>query len=175
MCYSWNNQSYWTGADSVMRAIGVVLVAALAFMTLGSQAQAAARCHCARTARHLHQPSTPAERAETARLNREFLAASRGRAEVSAQRRAANVLAAPPSYRSQLEHYRELRETYERQLRAYYQAYPPSNRHADAHARPLPPPAPNARVLEDEARRQDASRLDPWHGYNSHDGPANGY
>ena len=47
-----------------------------------------------------------------------------------------------------------------RQLRDYYRAYPP--RHD----------APQAQAY---APSPDAARLDPWHGYNPHGGPGNGY
>jgi len=263
----------------------VALLAALAFMTPQAWAASgcAARkpctppkhCNCAKTRhatheRHddddwdLHRPSTPAERAETRRLNREFLA----RAEplpppaASAPPRALqgppqsapsyappppsappppvayNAPPAPPPlrdesrhepYRSQLEEYRELREAYDRQLRAYYRAFPPRDTDKQAqqpprdyraprndrpytyaprqapsynyssapgyrppysqsyrygppysYAQPYPQPYGYAQqplyVPPSDAQRwEDAGRMDPWHGYNGHDGGGNGY
>jgi hypothetical protein len=98
-----------------------------AFLALVVPAQAAPSCHCARDWA-LHRPSTKAERAETARLNRAFRAARQSSASQSSappQRTAEN--APPPApHRSQVEEYRDLRAAYEHQLEAYYRAFPPA-------------------------------------------------
>ncbi|HSS12786.1 MAG TPA: hypothetical protein VLL04_02760 [Rhizomicrobium sp.] len=98
----------------------------------------------------LHRPSTQRERAETGRLNREFLAASR-----------AAPLPAPPApdpaqfaYQQQMKNYRALTDSYERRMRDY------ARLHANV------PPA-------EETRLQDSARLDPYRGYNARGG--NGY
>jgi hypothetical protein len=62
-----------------------------------------------------------------------------------------------------------LRDGYDRRLRDYTRAVPPPQ----ATARMQPPPA--AAVPGNEIGLQDRNRLDPWHGYNPHDGPNNGY
>ncbi|HYS45246.1 MAG TPA: hypothetical protein VEM35_02335 [Rhizomicrobium sp.] len=128
----------------------------------------AADCHC-KAARRLDRPSTPQELAETARLNREYLTTTRPPPAAPTPPLAGQQADAPPApYGSQLEQYRALREAYDRQLRAYYRAFPPS-----AYARP---PAPLAYAPpRDESYGQDAARQAPWHGYNRHDGPTNGY
>ena len=107
-----------------------------------------ASCNCGtsyRTERQryweLHRPSTPKERAETGRLNREFLEASREAAR-------ANAPPPPPdpaqlAYEKQMKNYRALAESYERRMRAYNQL------HAQA-----------------EQNWQDAARADAWNGYN---------
>lgn len=92
--------------------------------------------------RELHQPSTPAERAETGRLNREFLEASRAAARASAPPPKPD--AAQLAYEQQMKNYRALTESYERRMRAYNQL------HAQA-----------------EENWQDAARADAWHGYNA--------
>jgi hypothetical protein len=152
-------------------------LAALAFMIFAPQVQAA-DCHCKlRTShashRYLHRPSTDEERAETARLNREFLSAARAPAPAIApvMRQAQQAQPAPPPQGSPLEQYLELRRAYDRQLWAYYRAFPPPARtYAQA-----PPPAPLTHARPDETYGQDAARLDPWHGYNPRSGLANGY
>ena len=120
--------------------------------------------------RYLHRPATPEEQAETARLNRDFNHGSQQNAPLPAKpdqappappRQAENP--PPASYQSQLEEYRALREAYDRQLRAYYRAFPPQN-----YARTAAP-------AMDERPGQDAARADAWHGYNGHDGLSNGY
>ena len=93
----------------------------------------------------LHRPSTPKERAETGRLNREFLEASRTAARASAP-------PPPPdpaqlAYEKQMKNYRALTESYERRMRQYNQL------HAQAEA-----------ASQDW---QDAARADPWRGYNA--------
>ena len=100
---------------------------------------------------NLHRPSTPKERAETSRLNREYLEASRMAARVSARPPAPD--AAQLAYQQQMKNYRALTDSYERRMRDYRRL------HAQA----------------DVAERnwQDAARLDPYRGYNS--GPGNGY
>ena len=107
-------------------------------------------CNCGtsyRTQREweLHRPSTPKERAETGRLNREFLEASRAAARASAPPPAPD--AAQLAYQRQMKNYRALTESYERRMREYNQL------HAQA----------------DVAERnwQDAARADAWHGYNA--------
>jgi hypothetical protein len=146
-----------------MRADFPALLMALAFMALAPQVQAAA-CHCkARTHtsdRSLHRPSTEEEHAQTARLNREYLAAVR-----SAMRETPKTTA----YQSELDQYRQLREGYDRRLRDYYRAVPPRGQ---SFAQTPPPPVP---AHADERYGQEAARLDPWHGYNSRGGLANGY
>jgi hypothetical protein len=110
------------------------------------------------------------EQAETARLNRELnrtappVSAPPRQAENTAPppRQAANT-APPAQYRSALEEYQALREAYDRQLRAYYRAFP-----AQA-AAPVSNPAPT----QAELAGQDAARASPWHAYNRRDG--NGY
>jgi len=108
------------------------------------------QCNCGtayRTRRDwlLHRPSTPNERAETGRLNREFLDASRAAARASAPPPAPD--SAQLAYQQQMRNYRALTESYERRMHDYNQL------HAQA----------------DVAQRnwQDAARADPWHGYNS--------
>lgn len=146
-----------------MRAFCVTfLLTVLILAVPGAQAQSQAPdgvhkdCSCGVTHRtrhggHPHRPSTPAERAETSRLNREYLAAAR-----------ATPLPPPESggaeqaYQEQLKNYRALTQSYERRMRDY------NRLHAQADL-------PQA----EEPRWQDAARLDPWRGYNSHGG--NGY
>jgi hypothetical protein len=100
---------------------------------------------------NLHRPSTPKEQAETSRLNREYLEASRGAARASAPPAAPDP--AQLAYQQQLKNYRALTASYERRMRDYRRL------HAQA----------------DVAERnwQDAARLDPYRGYNSR--PGNGY
>ncbi len=183
-----------------LMGMGVVL-AALAGTAPAAQAAPAApaskdACHCApkakavrhprrraaTTARGLHRPSTAAERAETRRLNREFLARAQKRG--AASQAMAAMAPAPPAqmrqdqtpYRDELHRYRDDLRAYDRQMRAYYEKYPPGYG-----AAPPPPPRtdragrepPPAYALEDETARQDAARLAPWHGYNNRRG--NGY
>jgi len=158
-------------------------LAALAFMIFAPQIQAA-DCHCKLRTSHashqyLHRPSIDEERAETARLNREFLSAARAPAPAIAPvtRQAQQTQPAPPPQGSQLQQYQELRGAYDRQLRAYYRAFPPPAR-TNAQAPPpalLAAPAPLGYVRPDETYGQDAARLDPWHGYNPRSGLANGY
>ena len=107
-------------------------------------------CNCGTTARterqryrDLHRPSTPKERAETGRLNREFLEASRAAARASAPAPDAAQLA----YEKQMKNYRILTESYERRMRAYNQL------HAQAESA--------------GQNWQDAARADAWHGYNA--------
>ena len=85
-------------------------------------------CNCGTTARterqrywELHRPSTPQERAETGRLNREFLEASRIAAAASAP-------VPPPdpaqlAYEKQMKNYRALTESYQRRMREYNQLH----------------------------------------------------
>jgi len=106
-------------------------------------------CNCGTTYRtsrewNLHRPSTPRERAETGRLNREFLEASRAAARASAPPPGPDP--AQLAYQQQMKNYRALTESYERRMRDYNQL----------HAA-LPP--------TEERRWQDAARADPWHGY----------
>ena len=65
---------------------------------------------------------------------------------------------------------------------AWYRAY--GQRYAEYPPAPLAPDAPSAGHRDwprtayrpDEARaRSERDRLDPWHGYDGHDGPQNGY
>jgi hypothetical protein len=125
------------------------------------------------------------EQAETARLNREFNNAPAARAasappplvaSAPAPVPAPSPLGTPPrqaenvppaQYRSALEEYQALREAYDRQLRAYYRAFP-----AQASARP---PAQNTAPTQAELAGQDAARANPWHGFNRQNGPGNGY
>jgi hypothetical protein len=111
------------------------------------------------------------EQAETARLNREFNNAPPP-LPPSAPRQAATLPppAAPAQYRSALEEYRALREAYDRQLRAYYRAFP-----AQASVNVPPPQTATNASLPAEHAAQDAARADVWHGYNRHDGLGNGY
>ena len=109
-------------------------------------------CNCGTTARterqrywDLHRPSTPKERAETGRLNREFLESSRAAARASAPAPAPD--AAQLAYEKQMKNYRALTESYERRMRAYNQL------HAQAESA--------------EQNWQDAARADAWHGYNA--------
>jgi len=122
------------------------------------------------------------EQAETARLNREFNNAPSPRAAsapppVAASapvpttpsplgtgpRQAENI--PPAQYSSALEEYRALREAYDRQLRAYYRAFP-----AQASAR-----SPVSAPTQAELAGQNAARADAWHGFNGHNGLGNGY
>ena len=100
---------------------------------------------------NLHRPSTPKERAETSRLNREYLEASRMAARVSALPPAPD--AAQLAYQQQMKNYRALTDSYERRMRDY------NRLHAQAEVA--------------ERNWQDAARLAPYRGYNS--GPGNGY
>ncbi|HET7084648.1 MAG TPA: hypothetical protein VFI23_07760 [Rhizomicrobium sp.] len=114
------------------------------------------------------------EQAETARLNREFnhgvqpAAGAPALALPTLPRQAENT--APPVYRSQLEEYQALRETYDRQLRAYYGAFP-----AQATGPTIGQATPLASSPAAEIAGQDAARADPWRGYNHHNGLSNGY
>ncbi|HKQ10163.1 MAG TPA: hypothetical protein VJS85_03145 [Rhizomicrobium sp.] len=146
-----------------MRAFCVTLLLTVPMLAVpGAQAQSQAPdgvhkdCSCGVTYStrhdwHPHRPSTAAERTETSRLNREYLAAAR-----------ATPLPVPEpggaqqAYQEQLKNYRALTQSYERRMRDY-------NR---LHGQADPPQA-------EERRWQDAARLDPWRGYNSHGG--NGY
>jgi hypothetical protein len=101
--------------------------------------------------RELHQPSTPAERTETGRLNRDYLATAR-----------ATPLPPPPgpdaaqlAYQQQLKNYRALTDSYERRMRDYRRLHPADQAY-------LPPSR--------DAHAQDAARLDP-----AQSGPGNGY
>ena len=154
-----------------MRALFVTLVLAATAAPVAQDRQSAQKpvpvdgtahrtadkeCNCGttyRTARdwNLHRPSTPKERAETGRLNREFLEASRAAARASAPPPAPDP--AQLAYQQQMKNYRILTESYERRMRDYNQL------HAQA----------------DVAQRnwQDAARADPWHGYTPQSG--NGY
>jgi hypothetical protein len=91
-------------------------------------------------------------------------------------REAQQTQPAPPPGGSRLEQYLELRRAYDRQLRAYYRAFPPPAR-TYAQAPPPAPlaPTPRAYARPDETYGQDTARLDPWHGYNPRSGLANGY
>ena len=107
-------------------------------------------CNCGTTSRTyrewlLHRPATPQERAETGRLNREFLEASRAAARASAPPAAPDP--AELAYQQQMKNYRALTESYERRMRDY------NRLHAQADAA--------------ERNWQDAARADPWSGYNS--------
>ena len=107
------------------------------------------------------------EQTETARLNREFNQESSHAPPPlppsAPVRQTANVPPPPPAqYRSALEEYQALREAYDRQLRAYYRAFPPQT-------------TARAALPSDERAGQDAARADPWHGFNGHDGLGNGY
>ena len=92
----------------------------------------------------LHRPSTPREREETGRLNREYLESSRAAAAASAPPPAPD--AAQLAWQQQMKNYRALTESYERRMRDYNQL------HAQADAA--------------QTRYQDAGRADPWHGYS---------
>ncbi len=157
-----------------MRTAFSVLLAA--FMTFAPQIQAAA-CHCKTThvsGRYQHRLSPDEERAETARLNREYRSAARATAPIAAPapptREAQQMQPAPQG--SQLEQYLELRRAYDRQLWAYYRAFPVQAHAQAAASAPVPLPA---HVRPDETYSQDTARLDPWHGYNPRGGLANGY
>jgi hypothetical protein len=157
-----------------MRTAFPVLLAV--FMIFAPQIQAAA-CHCKTSEairRYRHRLSPDEERAETARLNREYRSAARATAPIAAPapptREAQQIQPAPQG--SQLEQYLELRRAYDHQLWAYYRAFPVQT-HAQA-APPAPVPLP-AHARPDETYGQDAGRLDPWHGYNPRGGLANGY
>jgi hypothetical protein len=114
-------------------------------------------CNCGtayRTLKYwkLHRPSTQTERAETGRLNREYLATARA---------SAPPLPTPPdpaqiAYQQRLKNYRILTESYERRMRDY----------ARLHGQAYVPP-------NEEIRLQDSARLDPYRGYNSQ--APNGY
>lgn len=113
-------------------------------------------CNCGtayRTSRdwQLHRPSTPKERAETGRLNREYLEASRMAARAGASPPAPDP--AQLAYQQQMKNYRALTDSYERRMRDY------NRLHAQAEVA--------------ERNWQDAARLDPYRGYNS--APGNGY
>jgi hypothetical protein len=113
------------------------------------------------------------EQAATARLNREFSQESgHAPSPLPASAPVRQTASAPPppapaQYRSALEEYQALREAYDRQLRAYYRAFP-----AQVSARA---PAPGSLPSASELAAQDAARADAWHGYNRHDGLSNGY
>lgn len=114
------------------------------------------------------------EQAETARLNRQRdntpVPVSTPAPPVAAPpRQAANVSPSPAQYHSALEEYQALREAYDRQLRAYYRAFPAQ---AAVHA---PLPASNTAPTQAELAGQDAARADAWHGYNGQNGSGNGY
>ena len=106
-------------------------------------------CNCGtsyRTQREweLHRPSTPQERAETGRLNREFLEASRAAARAGAPPPAPD--AAQLAYQQQMKNYRALTESYERRMRDYNRLH--------------------AQTEVAERNWQDAARADAWHGYS---------
>jgi len=117
------------------------------------------------------------EQAATARLNRDFnnapppLTASAPAPAPSPlgtpPRQAENV--PPAQYHSALEEYQALREAYDRQLRAYYRAFPAQTA-AQTTAR-----APASAPTQAELAGQNAARVDAWHGYNRSNGPGNGY
>jgi hypothetical protein len=158
-----------------MRAVFVTLLMA-AIATPGAQAPApkpvsvskdcncgtthrVADCNCGTTYRtlqywKLHRPSTQTERAETGRLNREYLASSQVAARASAPPPGPDP--AQLAYQQQMKNYRILTESYERRMRDY----------ARLHAQAYVPPT-------EETRLQDSARLDPYHGYNAQGG--NGY
>jgi hypothetical protein len=98
-------------------------------------------CDCATSYRtaHRYEGSSSRERAETSRLNRQFLESARAAARASAPA----PDAAQRTYQEQLKNYRVLSDSYERRMRDY------SRLHAQA-----------------DAGWQDAARADPWHGYN---------
>ena len=141
-----------------MRAAFPLMI--LAFMALAPPVQAAV-CHCKlRTHASPRQPSTQEERAQTARLNRDYLAAARP------------AMREPPkttAYQSELDQYRQLREGYDRRLRDYYRAVPPRGQTF------AQTPRPPVQTRPDEHYGQEAARLDPWHGYNPRGGLASGY
>jgi hypothetical protein len=116
-----------------MRALFVAFLLAGTVVTGGQQSarqpatvnvdgttRAVKDCECGtayRTTREwrLHRPATPQERAETGRLNREYLAASR-----------AAPLPPPPgpdpaqlAYQERMKNYRALTQSYERRMRDY--------------------------------------------------------
>jgi hypothetical protein len=132
---------------------------------------------------YLHRPSTTAEREETAQLNRQFHTAANAPVPVAPPMREARIAPPPPPYGSQMDQYRDLRDAYDRQLRAYYRAFPSRDSERQASAQPPAPYyAPDYRPAPYygpgpgyETTTQDAGRLDPWRGYNPYDGPGNGY
>jgi len=112
-------------------------------------------CDCGTTYRSqreqdLHRPSTPAERAETGRLNRDYLAAARAAPLPPPAPDAAQL-----AYQEQLKNYRALTASYERRMRDYRRLHPADQAY-------LPPSR--------DPHAQDAARLDSAQG-----GPGNGY
>lgn len=157
-----------------------LLLAALVLTMAGPQAWAAPAndetCHCHRhhsvtadRSQDLHRPSSAEEREATARLNREFLASAQPAKTPASAPASASVVRPPDAfsaYQTQLQNYRKLQESYDRRIKEYYRVNPP--RLSQAY-----PPAPPPSAPRNDARWQDASRLDPWKSYNP--GPGNGY
>lgn len=131
-----------------------ILGAALLATPDRSWARPACGCEAADDG-YLHRPSTPRERAETARLNREFLAAANaGVSQESkpAGREAGDAQYRQSQYQQDVEQYRAEMQSYDRQLNDY--------RKGLARSRAA-------------AATPDRHELDPWYGYNN--GPQNGY
>ena len=110
-------------------------------------------CDCATSYRTLHQrqrlsSSPPEERAQTSRLNRDYLESARAAARVNAP--APKPDAAQLAYQEQLKNYRILSESYERRMADY-----------------------NRLHAQSVSAEQDTARADPWHGYNARG--VNGY
>jgi hypothetical protein len=91
-------------------------------------------CDCGTTARteryrELQRPSTLRERAETSRLNREFLESARAAARANAPPPVPD--AAQLAYEAQMKNYRALTESYERRMRAYNELHARGEARAD--------------------------------------------
>jgi hypothetical protein len=105
----------------------------------------------------LHRPSTPEERAQTGRLNRQALAASEARnREGDAQFEYEMA-----QYQRDLRQYHAALQAYDQQMALYNRAFA-RGRHAARPVRPLPPRAP--RGYEPGRDRYNDGRPGPYRG-----------
>jgi hypothetical protein len=121
---------------------------------------------------YLHRPSTPAERAHTAELNRESLLFSPPIYNGPWRNGASSD---DDQYQRTLREYRAARREYDQKMWLYSEqvqhSRPPhyrggSEQHFAAPVAPRYIPAPPQYQME---------RPNPWHGYNPNNGPSNGY
>jgi hypothetical protein len=121
---------------------------------------------------YLHRPSTPAERAQTAELNRKSLPFSQPIYNAPWSNGASSD---DDQYQRALREYRAARREYDQQMWLYseqvqHSRSPHYSGSSEQHfAAPVAPhyiPAPPQYQNE---------RPNPWHGYNPNNGPGNGY